>query len=58
MEALKIITASWPLAFMFFSLCIGIVLFYLIRSRDKRRAEELMSRVNHARDVTVRDNAG
>jgi len=53
MEALRIISESWPIAFMFVAACGGGVLLYQLRSRNKQKRDELDYRVVTSKDVTT-----
>lgn len=52
MEALRIISASWPFAVMFVGFCTAIILIVLIRSWRASDREDREFRANTARDVT------
>lgn len=59
MEALKIISESWPLAVMFIATCGAGVLFYLIRWRKQADLDDKAYRATQAVAVQQhRDNAG
>jgi uncharacterized membrane-anchored protein YhcB (DUF1043 family) len=60
MEALKIISESWPIAAMVVGLTIAVVVYRLIDRNDKRSHRENMERMQGSGAVVVqhRDNAG
>lgn len=59
MEALRIVSQSWPLAWAFVALvafvCVGTIAHRILRSQEKRDEREIEARVV-SRAVAVRDD--
>lgn len=54
MQALEIISKSWPLAIMFAALIVGAIAFRLISAFRQSDKENIAYRASQARDVTTR----
>jgi hypothetical protein len=53
MEALKIVSESWPFAIMFIAACVALVAFYITRQIEKSAERDRSYRAESARNVTT-----